>query len=120
MKHRLERVRELIKRELGSAINRLVTFEAALVTVNSVDITPDLKQAHIFISVIGNDAQKRLAIETLEKNRPLLQHEVSKRVILKYTPILHFQLDDSIERGARVIDIMDSLGLKHESPDDHP
>jgi ribosome-binding factor A len=118
MKHRLERVREVIKRELGTIIGRTLTFEGALVTVNDVDITPDLKQSHIFIGVIGNDAQKKHVMETLEQNRPLLQHEMSKRVILKYTPILHFKLDDSIERGARVIDIMDHLGLTHQKPDD--
>ena len=55
MKHRLERVNEVIRRELGDLINREVTFQAALVTVQQVDITPDLKHAHVFISVMGTD-----------------------------------------------------------------
>ena len=118
MKHRLERVKEVIKRELGMAITRNLTFDGVLVTVNSVDITPDLKQSHIFIGVIGSDAQKRQVLEVLEQNRALLQHEVAKRVVLKYTPILHFKIDDSIERGTRVIDLMDHLGLTHPEPEE--
>jgi ribosome-binding factor A len=111
MKHRLKRVTELLRRELGSIILRELQFSSPLVTISGVDITPDLKQAHVFVSAIGNDAQRRAAIQTLEQNRSLLQNEVSKRVILKYTPHLHFQLDESIERGSRVISIMEELGL---------
>lgn len=118
MKHRLERVRELIKRELGSIIQRDVTFAASLVSITSVDITPDLKQAHIFISAIGTEAQKQAALETLESHRAALQHEMAKRVILKFTPRLNFKLDESIERGTRVIELMDTLGLSHLDPEE--
>lgn len=111
MKHRLRRVRELLKRELGSIMVRDLQFSSPLVTVSDVDITPDLKQAHVFISAMGSEGQRREAIETLEHNRAALQHEVSKRVILKNTPHLNFRLDESIERGSRVISIMDELGL---------
>lgn len=109
MKHRLERVKEVLKRELSEIIPREITFKAALVTVQSVDITPDLKNAHVFVSAIGSDAEKRAAITKLAEHRQLLQHEVSKRVVLKYTPQLHFQLDESIERGARIIEILNEI-----------
>jgi ribosome-binding factor A len=109
MKHRLERVREVIKRELSEIIAREMTFEAQLVTVQSVDITPDLKQSHVYVSALGTEAQKESALASLEENRPMLQHELSKRVILKHTPQLHFRLDESIERGARIIEILDEL-----------
>lgn len=118
MKHRLERVRELIKRELGTIIQRDVAFSASLVSITSVDITPDLKQAHIFISAIGTESQKRASLAALEAHRVALQHELSKRVILKFTPRLNFKLDESIERGTRVIELMDHLGLSHITPDD--
>src|SRR3954470_22554830 len=101
MKHRLERVNELLKRELGELVRREVTFEAALVTVQQVDITPDLKHAHVFISVMGSLDQAKAAMSRLHEARPTLQHLLSKRVVLKYTPHLHFKLDDSIERGTR-------------------
>ncbi len=116
MKYRLERVREVLKRELGAIMVRELRFTSPLVTVSGVDITPDLKQAHVFVSVIGNDRQQHEAIELLEQNRAMLQHELSKRVVIKYTPHLNFKLDGSIERGARVINIMDELGLIPEKP----
>lgn len=120
MKYRLARVCEVLKRELCIIITREIRFESPLVTVSDVDITPDLKQAHVFVSAIGTPAQRRDALDQLEHNRANLQHELSRRVVLKNTPHLNFKLDDSIERGTRVIDIMDELGLGPTSPDDQP
>ena len=117
MKHRLERVNELIKRELGDLVNREVTFEAALVTVQHVDVTPDLKQAHVFVSVIGSEAEARAAMSVLHASRAVLQHLLSKRVILKYTPHLHFKLDESIERGTRVISILEQIEIPPDEPE---
>ena len=124
MKHRLERVKEVIKRELGEIIPREIAFKAALVTVQHVDITPDLKQCHVFISAIGTEGEKKAAINSLEDRRKLLQHMLSKRVVLKYTPQLHFKLDTSIERGTRVIELLDKIGLpaepdEQQEPQDH-
>ena len=114
MKHRLERVKEVIKRELSEIIPREIVFKAALVTVQHVDITPDLKQCHVFVSAIGTEAEKKAALTALEDRRRFLQHTLSKRVILKYTPQLHFKLDTAIERGTRVIEILNKIGLPEE------
>lgn len=111
MKHRLERVCELLKRELGMLILKDLRFDAPLVSVNSVDVTPDLRHAHVYVSAMGNDQQRKSVLETLEAHRLELQSSLSKRVILKNTPHLHFQLDESIERGTRIIKLMDELGL---------
>jgi ribosome-binding factor A len=111
MKHRLERVCEVLKRELGVIILREVRFRETLVTINAVDITPDLKQAHVYVSALGTDAQKRRVLENLETHRAHLQAELAKRVVLKHTPHLHFKIDESIERGTRVLGILDELGL---------
>ena len=116
MKHRLERVNELVRRELGDLLTREVSFEAALVTVQQVDITPDLKHAHVFISVIGSDAQAKAAMASLHDKRKHLQHLLSKRVVLKYTPHLHFKLDESIERGTRVINILSEIEIPPDDP----
>ena len=114
MKHRLERVNEVIKRELGDLITRECKFAAKLVTIQQVDITPDLKHAHVYVSVIGTDAEAHAALATLHDARPGLQRTMSKRVVIKYTPHLHFKLDDTIVRGARVLDILGEIKL----PDD--
>jgi ribosome-binding factor A len=109
MNLRLLRVCELIKRELGVIIGREIKFEAPLVSVRAVDITPDLKNAHVFISAIGTKWQKDQALKQLSDQRQHLQHELSRRVILKYTPHLHFELDESIERGTRVLNLLDEI-----------
>lgn len=116
MKHRLERVNELLKRELGDLLRREVSFEAALVTVQQVDITPDLKHAHVYISVMGNEVQTKGAMAKLHDSRPSLQHLLSKRVVLKYTPHLHFKLDDTIERGTRIINLLESIDIPPDAP----
>lgn len=105
MKHRLLRVNEIVKRELSTIITREMTFDDVLVTVNQVDVTPDLKNAHVFVSVLGKGSHKAV-ISALEANRTHLQSELSKHVVLKYTPHLNFHLDDSIERGDRVFKIL--------------
>ncbi len=55
MKHRMLRVNELLKRELSGIIAREITFEGALVTINQVDVAADLKNAHVFVSVLGSE-----------------------------------------------------------------
>ena len=108
MKHRLLRVNELLKRELSTIITRESTFDGVLVTVNQVNVTPDLKQAHVYISVLGKEGQVA-AMAKLEENRVVLQTALAKSVVLKYTPQLVFHLDDSIERGARVFEILQQI-----------
>src|SRR4051812_36545157 len=110
-KHRLERVNEVIKRELGDLIRREFSFEAQLVTVQEVDVTPDLKHAHVFIGVIGSPAAQRDALSQLHDKRTLLQNELAKRVVTKFTPQLHFKRDNAVERGTRILNILEELQL---------
>jgi ribosome-binding factor A len=108
MKHRLLRVNEVVKRELSMIITRDMKFADVLVTVNDVDVTPDLRNAHVFVSVLGKGNHKAV-IAQLDENRTILQAELSKHVVLKYTPHLSFHLDESIERGTRVFKILQEI-----------
>ena len=114
MKHRLLRVNELLKRELSSLIARDVTFDSALVTVNQVDVSPNLKNAHVFVSVLGSES-KTAVMAKLEAHRTILQADLAKHVVLKYTPHLVFHIDDSIERGTRVLEILQQLDEPEKS-----
>ncbi len=116
MKNRLDRVNELIKRELSELVRRELTFTAKLVTIQQVDITADLKHAHVYVGVIGSFDEQKQALAELHDNRQRLQTEISKRVVLKWTPQLHFKLDSSGERGDRILQILDELGLPPEPP----
>ena len=108
MKHRQLRLNELVKRELSAIIARQINFEGVLVSINAVDVTPDLKSAHVFVSILGA-ATRTSVIDKLEAHRAALQAELSRHVVLKYTPHLIFHIDDSIERGTRVLEILQDL-----------
>ena len=110
MKNRPARVRELIQRELGAIIMREMNF-TMLVTIQGVDLTADFKHCHVHVGVLGTERQQLDAIHALAERRPQLQHELSKRVILKYTPALHFHLDHSVERGTKVMEIMRQIDV---------
>lgn len=107
---RQERVRELLKREIGEAIRReFHVNEAGLISVNDVDVAGDLKSAIVFISIFGNPAQQKRGLELLTENRVRIQGLVARAVVLKYTPTLKFMFDDSIVRGNRVLQIIEEL-----------
>ncbi len=116
MKNRLDRVNESIRRELGVLITREFTFAAKLVTLKEVDITPDLKSAHVYIGVLGTPEEQHAALAQLHEARQRLQHELSRRIILKFTPHLHFKLDETGERGDRILQIIEDLHLPPEPP----
>jgi ribosome-binding factor A len=108
--HRLQRVRELLKREIGEAIRREIPVDqGGLVSVNDVDIAGDLRIATAFISILGNAEQQRTGLALLHKNRVRIQAYVAKTVILKYTPQLRFVVDDSVARGNKVLAIIEEL-----------
>ncbi len=103
----------MLKRELSGLIAREMSFEQGLVSINQVDITSDLKNAHVFVSVLGTTGAS--VINQLEAHRAALQSALAKHVVLKYTPHLFFHLDDSIERGTRVIEIMQAIDSAREN-----
>jgi ribosome-binding factor A len=103
-------VRELLKREIGTAIRREIPVdEAGLVSVNDVDVAGDLRSALVFISILGNADQQKRGFTMLEERRGRIQDLVARSVVLKYFPVLKFVLDDSVVRGNRVLQIIDEL-----------
>ncbi len=118
MKHRLERASELIKRELGAILSREMSFGESIVTIHQVSLTPDLRKAHIHVSAVGGKVDPETIISELMAQRKHLQTEMSRRVILKYTPLLTFHYDESVERGSRVLAIMEEIKQPEKTPDE--
>jgi ribosome-binding factor A len=107
---RHERVRELLKREIGEAIRReFHVNDVGLITVNDVDVAGDLKSAIVFISILGNANQQKRGPQVLNEHRIRIQGLVARAVVLKFTPTLKFVVDDSIVRGNRVLQIIEQL-----------
>lgn len=107
---RMQRVRELLKRTLGEVVRRhYPPGELGLMTVNDVDVSPDLTLATVYIGVVGNEDQKKRALNRIGNDRKMVQQEMAKQISLKNTPVLRFRLDESVERGNRVIEILEDL-----------
>lgn len=119
---RIERVNALIRRELGEAIFRLVTdsrFDRSSVTVTHVNTARNLRTANVAISIRGDDAHQQLMLSIIRRYRGELQQAVNRDLTIKYTPVLHFELDPSIQKGDHVLDILAKLEHEDASCDDH-
>ena len=117
-KDRLLRVNELLQRELGNVFISVVSsaMPNALVTVTHVKTAIDLRDATVFVSIYGKNVDKESVLAFLERNRALIQSELSHRIILKYTPRLHFRLDESAEQADKVFSIIRELDAEEGNP----
>ena len=109
---RLDRINELLKREIADLMERLdFRVENCLVTVSDVKITPDLRNAKVFISILGktNESTKTKILHFLSSNRHHLQTKISKDIVIKYTPVLEFVIDETIQKGDRVLEIISEM-----------
>ena len=108
--HRQQRVAELLKREIGELLRRTFAIdEVGLLSVNEVRVAGDFKSAVVFVGVVGGTEQKKKAATRLESETKRLQTMVGQSVQLRHTPHLKFVIDDSIERGNRVLEILDQI-----------
>jgi len=107
---RLERVAEMLKREVSELIRRELTVEEiGLLTVNEVSVAPDLRTATVYLGFVGTRDQKKNAPGKLEARSGRIQMLLGAGLRLKFTPQLKFLLDDSVEKGSRVLAMLDEL-----------
>lgn len=101
---RTQRISEEMKKEVSSIIQNELKDPRLpqMISVISANVTKDLKYAKIYISVLGGKDEKKNALSALKSAAGYIRHEVSQRMQLRYTPEMHFELDDSIERGAYI------------------
>lgn len=112
---RVVRVNELLKRELSLLLHTRYRDSSVFITLSAVETSPDLKTAVVYYGVIGAYPEEKAARQFFARHGGELRIELGKRVILKYLPHLTFHYDDSMERGARIVDLLDSLDVP-ESP----
>ncbi|WP_332690310.1 30S ribosome-binding factor RbfA [Halalkalibacter lacteus] len=107
---RAHRVGEQMKKELSDIIMReLKDPRVSFVTVTGVDVTGDLQQAKVFITVLGSDEQKEATLQALSKARGFIRSEIGKRIRLRKTPEIVFEFDESIEYGNRIETLLSDL-----------
>jgi ribosome-binding factor A len=111
---RMRRVNAAVREVLAEAIGDLRDPRIGFVTVTGVETSTDLRQAQVFVSVLGSDKKRERTLEGLEAAHGVLQARIAQELRLKRTPQLTFAYDDSVERGVRMSQLIDEL-----APDDH-
>jgi ribosome-binding factor A len=107
---RTERVDELLRQEIGSIVSREVADpRIGFVTITSVETTPDLRHAKVWVSVIGQPAEREATVAALRRAMPFVRHELGTRLRIRRIPDLHVHLDDTAERGTRVLQLLSEL-----------
>jgi ribosome-binding factor A len=112
---RTVRVAEVLRKELASCMSQSLDLEGLLITISSVELPPDMRQAYIYVSTLHPDIEQVQALEVLNRNRKAWQSHIGRRLGLKFTPQLLFRFDHAVERGDRVMEILTKLELEKEN-----
>jgi ribosome-binding factor A len=105
----MRRVNESVRAVVAEGLGELKDPRIGMVTVTGVHVTPDLEEARIFISVLGNDKKRAATLAGLESARGVLQAKLGRQLSLRRTPTLTFSYDDSVERGVRMTKLIEDL-----------
>jgi ribosome-binding factor A len=110
MTQRTQRIDELLRQEISQALEREVTDPGiGFVTVTNVETVPDLSRARVWVSVIGSEEKRKETLAALRRAMPFIRHGLGTKLHLRRIPELDVKLDDSIERGTRVLKIINDL-----------
>ncbi len=99
-----EAVREVLSARLGAGLK---DPRIGFVTVTSVDTSPDLRHARVFVSVLGDESERERTLAGLQAAHGHLQSSIGSELRLKRTPVLEFVYDDTIDRAARISELLD-------------
>jgi ribosome-binding factor A len=110
------RVNELVRQEIAAFLYREINdpgFDLSAVTVTQVITTTNLRQAKVMVSIRAAPAVQQAMLHRLRRHRVPIQEMLSKRVVMKYTPQVHFELDESIAKGDHVLHLISEIEAKH-------
>jgi ribosome-binding factor A len=110
MSQRTDRLDELLRQEIGAMLEREIADpRLGFATVTKVETDPDLRHARVWVSIIGGTAERGDTLVALDHSMVFIRRELGTRLRLKRIPDLHVRLDDSIERGTRILQVLDSI-----------
>ncbi len=104
--HRLDRVRNLLRQATSEILPRIKDPRVGFVTVTDVEVSPDLRHARVYVSVLGDEKLRVEALQGLSSARGFVRRELHKEVTLRHIPDVHFELDESLDRGMRVNELL--------------
>ena len=109
---RVDRVKEQIMRELAELVRTgLKDPRAGFITINDVEVTRDYSHATVYYTVL-DDKAREVTAEALEHAKGFLRSELSKRITVFRTPELHFEYDESVERGVTLSNLIDKVAAE--------
>ncbi len=110
MSARTDRVDQLLREEIGVIVARdIADPRIGFATITRVETTPDLRHAKVWVSVIGQPAERDATIAALSRAMAFVRHELGRSLRIKRIPDLHVHLDDTAERGTRVLQLLNEL-----------
>jgi ribosome-binding factor A len=117
---RVERVNELIRTELGDLVGRSMRDPrlSGLASITEVHTTPDLRHARVYVSILGTEDDKKSTMIALQAASGFLRRELASRMTMKYVPDLTFLVDESIERGERIRELLRQVNEPGPPPED--
>lgn len=113
MSNRTLRVNELIQRELSDILRKRYQAEAVAFTISGVQTAPDLRDARVYVSIMGDSDAAEKGLRWLRKNSHDIRFELGRRITLKYLPQFTFALDESTARGNRILELLDKVEEEH-------
>jgi ribosome-binding factor A len=113
MSDRMRRVNESVRAVVAEAVGDLQDPRIGLVTVTGVSVSPDLREATVYVSVLGNEKKRERTLAGLDSAHAVVQARIARELRLKRTPHLTFEYDPTVERGVRMSRLIDEV-----APDD--
>ena len=118
MSNRTVRVNELVQREISDILRKHYQSEAVAVTITEVRVSPDLRDARVFVSVVGDEAFADEKLRWLRSKAQPIREEVGRRIVLKYLPKFEYVLDQSAVRGSRILKMLDEIDHPPAKPEE--
>jgi len=121
MSQRMDRVNELLRQEIGALLAKEVADpRIGFATITDVETSPDLRHAKVWVSIIGQESDRKETLRALAHTMPFIRHELGKRLRIRRIPDLHVTLDDSAERGTRLMHLLDEIAAGVEPAEIQP
>ena len=109
MSQRITRINALLQREISEQMRRYYRSDTAAITISDVSVSADLRNAKIYYSVLGDDAEIAASQQLFRRIGKDIRQRVSREITLKYFPAFYYAYDPSLERGAEINEILDQL-----------
>ncbi len=118
MAYRPERLAELLKKEVSELLTQMKDPRIGFVTVTRVEVTGDLRQAKVYVSIMDKSIEKEDTVKALKKAQGFVRSAIGRQIRLRHIPEIYFIPDDSIGEGIRLIQLIDKVGKDNSANDD--